>query len=270
MGLSLRGCVQVVRASQPKVATNSRRASAVPAHRHTSTPWAAPASIVLTPHVLLLARWRPPEMRADSVAGVMVLPCRTLAPELAVRYACAMMGSPEQKTLSVLPLDPGKSGLLDGFAQYLGSCAAVCLEKNTHSSGVEMAVEGDHNAAYCLSWQQLTEKDHHTCADLQEATEYGAYGIAILVVRDTAGKTVVERSAKGPGFDFWIGDEEDAELPFQGLARLEVSGILDGHAAAIRARTGVKKKQVTPSDKLAPALIAVVEFGRPVTRLESK
>ena len=181
-----------------------------------------------------------------------------------------MVGSPEQKTLSVLPLDPGNSGLLDGFAQYIGSCAAVCLEKRAHRSGVEMAVEGDQTAAYYLSWEQLTERHRRTCADIQEATEFGAYGVAILVVRDTTGKTIFERSAKGPGFDFWVGDEETDELPFQGLTRLEVSGILDGDAAAIKTRTGQKKKQVTPSDKLAPALIAVVEFGRPLTRIESK
>jgi hypothetical protein len=35
-----------------------------------------------------------------------------------------------------------------------------------------------------------------------------AYGVAILVVREAAGKSVLERSAKGPGFDFW--DRGDA------------------------------------------------------------
>lgn len=136
-----------------------------------------------------------------------------------------VMGGAEHETLSLLPLDPGKSGLLDGFAQYIGSRATVCLEKKTHRSGVQMAVECDYPTAYYLSWEQLTEQHHRTCADLQEATEFGAYGVAILVVRKTTGKSVLERSAKGPGFDFWIGDEEDDELPFQGLTRLEVSGI---------------------------------------------
>lgn len=170
----------------------------------------------------------------------------------------------------MLPLDPGSSGLLDGLAEYMGACAAVCLDKRHHQPGVSLVVQGDHNGTFLLTWQQLTEKHYRTCADLQEATEYGAYGIAILVVRETTGKTVVERSAKGPGFDFWIGDEEDTELPFQGLMRLEVSGILTGDTNRIACRAQRKKMQVSPSDEQAPALIAIVEFGRPLTLLEQK
>lgn len=94
--------------------------------------------------------------------------------------------------------------------------------------------------------------------------------MAILVVRATTGKTFLERAANGPGFDFWVGDEDDSDLPFQGLTRLEVSGILHGDAKDIRSRTQTKKAQVKPSDDRGPALIAIVEFGRPVTRLEGK
>lgn len=145
----------------------------------------------------------------------------------------------------------------------------MCLE-HAHRSGVEMAVEGDARATFLLSWEPLTERHYRTCADRQEAIEYGAYGVAILVVRELTGKTVLERSAKGPGFDFWVGDEEDAELPFQGLMRLEVSGILSGEDSDVRSRTGIKRTQVTPSDHLGPAFIAIVEFGRPMAKLERK
>ena len=152
----------------------------------------------------------------------------------------------------------------------MGACAAVCLDKGQHQPGVSLAVEGDSQATVLLTWTELTEKHHRTCADTQEATEYGAYGVAILVVREISGKTVLERSAKGPGFDFWIGDEEDADLPFQGLTRLEVSGILTGDDAVVKARVRQKLAQVTPSDGSTPALIAIVEFGRPLARLEMK
>jgi hypothetical protein len=180
------------------------------------------------------------------------------------------MSDSTHKTVSVLPLDPGSSGLLDGIVEYMGSCAAVCLEKNAHASGVLMLLEGDYSTKFRLTWSVLSEKHHRTCADIQEATEFGAYGVAILMVRETTGKTVVQRAAKGPGFDFWVGDEEDLDLPFQGLTRLEVSGILQGNIGSIRARINQKKKQVTPSDDRGPAIIAVVDFGGPLTRMESK
>jgi hypothetical protein len=179
-------------------------------------------------------------------------------------------GGPEHKTLSVLPLDPGSSGLLKGLAEFMGACAAVCLEERRHRSGVRALVEGDHEGMFVLSWAPLTSQHRLSCADLQEATEFGAYGVAILVVREVTGKTVLERSAKGTGFDYWVGDEENAALPFQNLTRLEVSGILNGSPADIQSRVKVKKKQVTPSDTRGLAFIAVVEFGRPVIRLETK
>lgn len=181
-----------------------------------------------------------------------------------------MLDEKESKTLSVLPLESGNSGLLDSMAGFMGACAAVCLDKQRHRSGVTMGVEGDCDSRFRLTWEPLTDKHYRSCADLQEATEYGAYGLAILVVREATGKTALERSAKGPGFDFWVGDETDDDLPFHGLTRLEVSGILRGGAKEIESRVRNKKAQVSPSDAEGPAIIVVVEFGLPVTRLEKK
>jgi hypothetical protein len=104
--------------------------------------------------------------------------------------------------------------------------------------------------------------------DLQEATERGAYGIAILIVCDLTGMVVVERSKKGPGFDYWLGDEDD-DLLFAGKARLEVSGILSGSRSQVQARVRQKKEQVKPSDHLAPGYVAVVEFGTPTACVET-
>jgi hypothetical protein len=185
-------------------------------------------------------------------------------------YDNSVADGPAHKRLTILPLDPGNSGLLKSLADYMGACGAVCLNHAQHQPGVQMDVEGDHSGSFLLYWETLTEQYFRTCADLQEATEYGAYGIAILMIRELTGKTVLQRSAKGPGFDFWVGDEETDELPFQGLTRLEVSGILNGSAADVRVRVSVKKKQVRPSDALGPAFIVVVEFSRPVIMLEAK
>ena len=120
-----------------------------------------------------------------------------------------------------------------------------------------------------IEWSPLTEQQIASCTDLQEATEHGAYGVAILVVKEITGKSIVERSAKGTGFDWWMGDE-DADLPFQKTSRLEVSGILEGGPNEISSRMKIKMKQVSPTDGLGPAHVAVVEFGRPVARVESK
>ena len=97
--------------------------------------------------------------------------------------------------------------------------------------------------------------------DLEEATQHGAYAVAILLVRALTGYTVIERSRKGTGFDWWLGTEDNL---FQGKARLEVSGILHGTTRRINGRIKARVGQTTQSDNLAlPAYVVVVEFGTP-------
>jgi hypothetical protein len=83
---------------------------------------------------------------------------------------------------------------------------------------------------------------------------------------------VVERSAKGLGFDYWLGndgEDDDGDELFAKRARLEVSGILSGPRSQAQARLRQKREQVKPSDHLAPGYVAVVEFGTPIACVES-
>jgi hypothetical protein len=105
----------------------------------------------------------------------------------------------------------------------------------------------------------------HYWADPGETTEQGAYGIALLLVRALTGLTVVERSRKGTGFDWWLGPDDRL---FQAKARLEVSGIREGDLRTIRSRVRVKVKQTERSDVSGfPAFVVVVEFGTPRARV---
>jgi hypothetical protein len=101
--------------------------------------------------------------------------------------------------------------------------------------------------------------------DDDEATEWGAVGIAILVVRASTGFTAIERAKKGPGFDYWLGPRSaKGELPFQNKARLEVSGLRKGTDSEIEARVAAKVEQTKKSDSMrVKAFIVVVEFGMP-------
>jgi hypothetical protein len=119
-----------------------------------------------------------------------------------------------------------------------------------------------------MEWPSVDDQARRCYNDFQEATERGAYGIAILIVYDLTGMVVVERSKKGPGFDYWLGHEDD-DLLFAGKARLEVSGILSGSRSQVQAWVRQKKDQVKPSYHLAPGYVAVVEFGTPIACVET-
>ena len=87
--------------------------------------------------------------------------------------------------------------------------------------------------------------------------EFGAVAVAILLVKREVGYSVIERSRKGTGFDYWIGEE--SELPFARKARLEVSGIRKGTTREVNARVNEKLKQIERSGDSPPGYVIVVE-----------
>jgi len=176
---------------------------------------------------------------------------------------------PAKKQLSLSALSDGMPAITPAQGQMLAEAAAVCLELRTHQPGVRFAKAGLMPRDVDLIWEAATEQARLCYADKPEATEWGATAIAILLVREITGMVVLQRSAKGTGFDYWIGDE-DNDLMFQGLSRLEVSGILVGTQGQIAARIAQKKKQMDPSDDYGPGWVAVIEFGTPVAHVESK
>jgi hypothetical protein len=175
-----------------------------------------------------------------------------------------------QNALNLTSLCNGMGGLTSACGAVLAESAAVCLEDRRHVQGVILNLAGEAEAAYPLNWQPVDEQQRRCHNDLQEATERGASGIAILLIERLTGLTVLERSKKRTGFDYWIGLPGDGSLLFQGKARLEVSGILKGTTSAVASRVKAKLAQVKPTDKEAPAYIAVVEFGSPVSQVVYK
>ena len=152
-------------------------------------------------------------------------------------------------------------------AQYLAETAGVCLEEQGHLPGVMLLVREETERRFLLSWEQVSEIAKLTY-DLEEATEYGAYGLAILVLSHLTGLTV-QRAMRGEGFDYWLGKSND-NLPFQNHGLLEVSGIRHGNENRIKARIKEKWEQVGKPEAGISAYVAVVEFGTPVIFMEKR
>ena len=157
-------------------------------------------------------------------------------------------------------------------AHHAEACL-VCLDNQNHSSGTLIDISGDLNFPIILSWSDaVDEKLVRSWGDLQEATEYGATALAILIVKEYSDYTIIERSAKGPGFDYFLLEEDiydENELFPQASSRLEVSGILKATKDnEIRARVREKLKQTKKSENTKmSALVIVTEFSRPEIRM---
>lgn len=69
----------------------------------------------------------------------------------------------------------------------MAEAAGVCLESQGHRQGVPFQVTGNINQAHLLNWPFISDQERRTWADLQEATEYGAMGIAALLAKQELG-----------------------------------------------------------------------------------
>ncbi len=118
--------------------------------------------------------------------------------------------------------------------------------------------------------------------DLQEATEYGASGLALLIVESCEGLTILSRSPKdGGGFDYYLTPvgfaPNSMEENFLGVATawLEVSGILGGTAEEMQYRMNARIRRLEQAARefskarTLPAWIVVVEFSVPGVRMEN-
>ena len=102
----------------------------------------------------------------------------------------------------------------------LAQAAVVCLDQQAHTSPVRLMVDGAFNARFSLAWsERITEAKRRFWNDLEEATQQGAYAVAILLIRALTGYIVFERSRKGTGFDWWLGSEDNL---FQAKARVSI------------------------------------------------
>lgn len=159
----------------------------------------------------------------------------------------------------------GVPALTSAMGTVLAEAAAVCLDERGHPIPVQLHLSKVDEQHFLLACPAVTEAMRRTHNDLERATEHGAYGIAILLIRKLTGLTAIRQSKKGTGFDYWLGpDDREETLPFQDSARLEVSGILNGTASQFSTRVKQKLKQTEASDdtKLT-AYAVVVEFSRP-------
>jgi len=167
---------------------------------------------------------------------------------------------------------PERPGWSLTFGATCAEAAAVCLDDQGHPHSLMLQIDGQQTCEMELQWNAVDDTIRRFNADQEVATEYGAYGIAALVMPVLTNLTVIERSVKGKGlgFDFWLGSTDNADTLFQRKARLEVSGIRKGSESMLQSRVKIKLKQINPSDTVAPGYVSVIEFGTPKARIVEK
>ena len=171
--------------------------------------------------------------------------------------------------LDLCTLSEGLPAISPEFGKHLAHAGAVCLESQGHEQGTGLQVRGLKEEEHALQWPAVTDQIQRGLNDPEDATEHGALGIAILLIKMLVGYSVILRSRRGTGFDYWLGDTTSP--PFQDKARLEVSGIRRGDDKLVKNRVSQKLKQTNASDNSGlSAYVVVVEFGRPLADVRQK
>jgi hypothetical protein len=163
----------------------------------------------------------------------------------------------------------GTPGVTPAQGTSCEEACLVCFADQGHPSGVTLSLRGLLTSSASVTWPQpITPQIKRAHADLQDATEEAACGVAFLLLMRYTPYTVVERSYKGTGFDYWAGFDLDDEISTE--ARLEVSGILKCNTESyFSARVRQKIEQVSISAHLKmPAYVIIVDFGEPKAHME--
>jgi hypothetical protein len=165
----------------------------------------------------------------------------------------------------------GLSCLSDTWCCFLFESCVISLSRKNHSNkGTVLKVFGDSEIEFKLTWQDIiNDQIERTWNNQLEATEFGAECISMLLILRLTDYTIIRRSKKSDGFDYYLGNKNDNH--FQNQARLEISGIFNGDKNEINNRFKIKLKQTAQSDYLKlPAFISVVEFSNPIVKFGKK
>src|SRR3990170_1574235 len=118
------------------------------------------------------------------------------------------------KEMSLEILEDGTTtGLSVRNGAFLAEAASVCLKHHNHTLVMKLKVEGYIQEEFELLRLEVNELSLSSFADLEEAVQFGAMGIAVLLVNSQTGWKA-KRSWKGTGFDYWFGENSE-DYPFQ-------------------------------------------------------
>ncbi|MBQ8065271.1 MAG: hypothetical protein IJ200_06410 [Prevotella sp.] len=166
--------------------------------------------------------------------------------------------------LLLTDIKAGLPGITPVEGANLYENCVVELHRCGHSEQVILSLTGITTDTCKLIWEDaFNEQLDRTYADEQSVTERSAVCISVLLALSLTNYTVIERSRRGTGIDYMLGDKDDPL--FMPKARLEISGIKrETVKNTVTTRYQQKQEQTSISDHTQlPAYISIVEFSTP-------
>jgi hypothetical protein len=129
-----------------------------------------------------------------------------------------------------------------------------------HFSPVDFLLERGSTVEVVAEWASGDERTKKAWANDIDATEAGAYCIALAAIETTDSLFAVARAETRTGADYYLGESTGLENLEQSR-RLEVSGVDAGSLAVLQSRLREKTQQAAAGKSSLPAIAAVVGFS---------
>lgn len=148
-------------------------------------------------------------------------------------------------------------GLTEAVCRSYDEAVRVCLSRH-HKPPVKILTEADDvERWFTLEWTPATTREHRAWANMNDAVEAGAYGVAIATIEALYGWFAIARAETLTGADYYVGAVgADLESAF----RLEISGSDVAGPTELRLRLARKLQQASAGRSVLPALACVVGF----------
>jgi hypothetical protein len=153
-------------------------------------------------------------------------------------------------------------GVTAGLSAAFDEAARVCLGRH-HSSPQQMRLKDDSSdqLGTVVEWARADPRTENGWANKDDATQYGAYGLALAAIELTRGMVAVRRAETRTGSDYYLGFPGVVADDLEASLRIEVSGIDSGNETAIRGRLRQKLEQAAKGKSNLPAIATVVGFA---------
>jgi hypothetical protein len=164
-------------------------------------------------------------------------------------------------------------GLSERLAGAYCEAARVCLDRHHEPpTRFDVKVDGE-SGKHLVEWTPADARARKAHGNEIEATEMGAYAVALVCLAYRMHLVAIGRPPHGDGFDWYVaplGHEfDDAGVPNYDapeVMALEVSGVDRG---PVGARVEAKKDQIRRGRRAERGVAAVVGFERSVVQMET-
>lgn len=164
-------------------------------------------------------------------------------------------------TFVIKGLDKRHPGLTPAVAGAYSEAAYVCLDRH-HTSPVILSVaRGEDSCKGITAWEATDPRTKSAWANETDATEAGAYCVALVTIEATDGLVAVRRAEGLTGADYYLGQPGQIVQDLEKSHRLEVSGVDKGEMTVLRTRLAQKVTQAREGKSNLPAIAVVVGFA---------